>query len=400
MKHLLDFLNPNRGEDNNRQKLKTMALSLFFAITIWLVVVYIFDPSINLTLKDVDIRFSGESSLKENGLVLTGKDKLPSMSVSVSGKRSDLIDYMNNVYINIDVENVTQAGEYEFKTSVEMPTSKLSLERGGSTKVKLTAEPLITKNIQIITKQTGSNKSFLIKSEIEENYVEISGAQSEIEKIAYGVAIIDISSIHGITENNFPYLLYDENNNQITANTTIEAKSAVVKVRNIPYMKAALPVIPTLSSDLAHDYVIDLSKTAVSPTTVEVGITADFHGTGIAANVDKLTSEETEFYLTGAEGLYIPEDNSTVKIKPVITRKQTKTMKLPLKAVNIPEDTTADFVQEIEVIVECAEYATEDNVTAHIDLSELDKGTHKIPVIISGAGVASWNYIEVDVTIK
>ena len=79
-------------------RFKTIVTSIICAVAIWLMVVYINDPSITITLNDVDIRFSGEMALKEKGFVITGKSELPSISVSISGRRSDLIDYMDSVY--------------------------------------------------------------------------------------------------------------------------------------------------------------------------------------------------------------------------------------------------------------------------------------------------------------
>ena len=400
MKRFLDFINPNRGEDNNRQTLKTMALSLFFAVSIWLLVVYIYDPSIKITLKDVDVRFTGEAELKERGLVLTGKDKLPSMAVSVSGKRSDLIDYMDNVYINVNVESIDEVGEYELRTSVDFPASRLSLERNYISKVKVKAEHMTAKDVQIVTKQTGSNKVFLVKSEIENDRVKIFGAQSEIERIAYGVATVDISAMETESQSSFPYMFYDSNNNQITDISTIEAESAVVRIKNTPYLKTTLPLVPVLSPELGDNIMINYAKTSVSPSSVEVGISSDFKGESVAVNVDKLTDNETEFYLVGSEGMYIPDDRMTAKVKPVVIGKQTRVMSLPVTALNIPESTTADFVQEIEVTVECADGTKTEDLKAEIDLSGLGKGTHKLPVKISGEGLAFAKPVEIDVTIK
>ena len=79
-------------------------------------VVYINDPSITIILKDVDVKITGEETLKKNGYVVTGRDDLPYMSVKVSGRRSDLIDYMDKVYIKVDVSKATIPGEQEFLT--------------------------------------------------------------------------------------------------------------------------------------------------------------------------------------------------------------------------------------------------------------------------------------------
>ncbi len=398
MKNLFSKLSEKKG--SNSERFKTIILSVVCSIIIWLMIVYINDPSITITLNDVDVRFSGEVALKDQGFVLTGKNELPSMSVSVSGKRSDLMDYMDNVYINVNIEEVTAPGEHAFSTDVELPTSKLTLEKGGPAEVTLNVEPLVKKSIQILTKQTGSNKNYLVKSEISDDYVEISGAKSEVADVAYGIAIVDISSVEAPSEGEYAYAMYNKENIAIEKNETLEAQKAAVHVKNTPYMKISLPVIPELSADLAKEYVIDTSKTICTPSIVEVGINSEFNGSGVGAVIDKLTDTETEFYLNSVAGLYIPYERTAVKIKPVLLKKQTKTLHVKIHAVNVPSGMTADFVQELDVTLDCAENVTAENVTAEIDLTDLDKGTHHVPVQITGDRVASFVPISIDVTIK
>lgn len=382
------------------ERFKTIVTSLICAVAIWLMVVYINDPSITITLNDVDIRFSGEMALKEKGFVITGKNDLPSMSISVSGRRSDLIDYMDSIYIRVSVDSANETGEHQFSTSVELPTTRLTLEKGGSSAVSLNVDQLERKSIQILTKQTGSNKDFLVDSQISDDYIEISGAKSEIDNVAYGIASIDISSISSPSEGDYSYTMYDKSNTAIDTNETIEAQQATVHVKNTPYTKMSLPVIPELSSDLADEYLIDTAKTVCTPSIVEVGVSPEFTGSGVAAVIDKLTNTETEFYLKSVTGLYIPYENYAVKITPTLAKKQTKTLRVKITAKNVPDGLTADFAQEADVTLVCAEDVDANDVNAEIDLSGLDKGTHYVSVNVSGPRVASFTPLSLDVTLR
>ena len=381
-------------------RFKTIVTSAICAVAIWLMAVYINDPSITITLSGIDIRFSGEMALKEKGLVITGKNELPDMSVSVSGRRSDLMDYMDSVYVNVDVEDADTVGEHEFLASVELPTTRLSLERSISASVTLNVEQLETKNIQILARQTGSNKDYLVSSEITDGYVEISGAKSEIDKVAYGIAAVDISAVTSPSSGEYSYMMYDQNNALIEHNETIEAQKAAVHVVNTPYERMSLPVIPELSSELASEYVIDTSKTVCTPSIVEVGVLPEFSGAGVGAVIDKVTGAETDFYLRGVTGLYIPPDSNTVKITPVLAKRQTKTLRVKISAVNVPEGMTADFAQEADITLECAEDVTAADVKAEIDLAGLEKGSHYVPVNVSGPRVASFTPLNIDITLR
>ena len=398
MRKLFNF--GNKKTERSRDKLKTMAVSVFFAIAIWLMVVYMNDPSITITLNNVDVRCSGELALRAKGLAVTGKNDLPSMSVSVSGKRSDLMDYMNSIYLKIDVEDVTETGEQEFTTSVEMPNSRLTLEKGGNEQIMLDIEPLEHKSVQVLTKQTGANKNYYIKSEIEDDYIDITGAKSEVDNVAYALAAVDISLISEKTSGEYSYAMYDKSNAVIDKNETLEAHSPSVHIINTPYTKKTLPVIPQLSDELEKGYMLDRAETVVYPPVIEAGVSADFSGEGVTANIDKLTGDETEFYLNQDSGIYVPYEKSVVKVKPVIIKKLTKQMKLNITAKNLGEGLSAEFNHELDAQVECAEETEASDITAEIDLSGLTAGTHRVPVTVSGTRVVTSIVGETEVTIK
>ena len=390
----------NNEKKSNTHKFQTMMISLAIAIGVWLMVVYINDPSIKINLNNVDVRFSGEAELREKGLVVTGKNDIPSVSVSVSGKRSDLIDYMDNVYAVVGVDEIDKTGTYELPVTIDMPTAKLNLYKSKTNKLKVNIEPVVSKTVQITSKYTGTNKSYLIKSDIEDKEIQISGAQSEVEKIAYGAVIIDVASIQNVSEDNYSYSFFDKNGNPISQNTTIEASKTVIHVKNIPYLKASLKIVPVLSNELNGEYMLDEATTTVSPSAVEAGISDEFHGTTVNAVVDSFEQTENEYYLSQTNGLYIPEGSNTVRIKPSFLRKKRENMKLNIEAKNIPENRTADFAQTVNVTVECAENVTAEDITAEIDLKDLTLGTHRVPVTISGTNIAKVPYTEIDVTIK
>lgn len=394
-----NFKKKNDKEKDPR-RFQTMLLSVFFAIAIWLMIIYLNDPSIKITLNNVDVRFNGEAEMRERGFVITDKASIPSLSVSVSGKRSDLLDYMNNIYVSVDVNEINATGKYELKTSVEIPTSKITLEKNATSKIKLDAEPLVTKKIQITTKQIGVNKSFIIKSEIHENEIEISGAKNEIDKIAYGIATVDISSIHSISEGVYPYSFFDENDTQLNTKASIESQEPVVHIVNTPYIKKTLSVLPILSEELSSSYMLDNSKTVISPSTVEVGVSSEFTSNHVYAVIDSLSENDNLYYLQNDHGLYIPPTKKTVEITPVILHKQVKVFRIPIKAVNLSDGAEADFIQEINVNVVCADDTEVKDITAEIDLTDLQAGTYKLPVKISGVHVESADYTEIDVTIR
>lgn len=390
----------NHKPEKSTERFKTIIISAIVAIGIWFMVIYINDPSITITLKDIDAKIIGEETLKDNGYVITGRDDLPYMSVKVSGRRSDLIDYMDKVYIKVDVSKAIEPGEQEFPTEVSIPSASLTLEKTNLSKLNLNVEPLKEKSIQVLIKQTGSNKDYIINSQIIDDFVDISGAASEMDNVAYALATVDISSITDESEADYIYTMYDKNNSPIEKSETLEASKATVHVKNTPYSKMSLPITPILSDELSEEYMIDIAKTTISPASIEIGVGPDFSEKTLYVTVDKMTNTEAEYFINTSPDIYIPDGTSKVKIKPAIVKKKTKTFTIPITAINIPEGTSADFIQEITIIADCAEDVTASDIKAEINLSGLDKGTHIVPLIIGSQKTVSVPAQEINVTIK
>ena len=79
-------------EKKKRNRLPYMILSLIMAVIIWALVAYATDIDINKTVHNVDITFSGEDEIKENGYIVSGVNPDMDFWVKVSGKRRDIID--------------------------------------------------------------------------------------------------------------------------------------------------------------------------------------------------------------------------------------------------------------------------------------------------------------------
>ena len=148
----------------NTQKLKTVILSVFLAVIVWFMVIYVNDPDITTTVSDLNVRFVGEMSLRDKKLAVTGKDKIPELSVVVTGKRSDLMNFMDDIYVQVDVSDIDTTGEYNLSGVISIPTTRISVEKEKYGDIPITVEPLEMKDIKVTVKQTGMLKDKIVKS--------------------------------------------------------------------------------------------------------------------------------------------------------------------------------------------------------------------------------------------
>lgn len=386
----------------NTQKLKTIVLSVFLAVIVWFTVIYANDPDITTTVSDLNVRFVGEMSLREKKLVLTGKDKIPELSVVVTGKRSDLMNFMDDIYVQVDVSDIDVTGEYNLSSVISIPTTRISVEKEKYGDIPITVEPLEMKEIEVTAKQTGVIKDKMVKSSVNNPTVKITGAKSEIDVVAGAVATVDVSSIKEDGVQNVNYLLTDENGELINKNETIESARSYVEVVNTIYDTKILPVVPRLSAELDKGYILNADKSFATPESVTVGIDETNTDDKVIALIDKLPSEgEDEYELESSSGMYIPEENKKVKYKLDIVKKAVAQLELTVQARNVQSDLTAKINDKLiaQVWGEDGKITTE-NIKAYVDVSGLGAGIYNLPVKIEGENVGFGENYTIEVIIE
>ena len=367
----------------NTQKLKTVILSVFLAVIVWFMVIYVNDPDITTTVSDLNVRFVGEMSLRDKKLAVTGKDKIPELSVVVTGKRSDLMNFMDDIYVQVDVSDIDTTGEYNLSGVISIPTTRISVEKEKYGDIPITVEPLEMKDIKVTVKQTGMLKDKIVKSSVNNPTVTITGAKSEIDEVAGAIATVDVSSIQEDGVENVNYLLTDTNGELINKNETIESARSYVEVVNTIYDAKLLPVVPRLSAELDKEYILKADKS-------------------FATLIDKVPSDGFgEYELELSSGMYIPEDNKKVKYKLDIVKKAVAQLELTVQAQNVQSGLTAKINNKLIAQVWGEEgKITTDNVKAYVDVSGLGAGTYNLPVKIEGENVSFAENYTIEVTVE
>lgn len=386
----------------NTQKLKTVILSVFLAVIVWFMVIYVNDPDITTTVSDLNVRFVGEMSLRDKKLAVTGKDKIPELSVVVTGKRSDLMNFMDDIYVQVDVSDIDATGEYNLSGVISIPTTRISVEKEKYGDIPITVEPLEMKDIEVTVKQTGMLKDKIVKSSVNNPTVTITGAKSEIDEVAGAIATVDVSSIQEDGVENVNYLLTDTNGELINKNETIESARSYVEVVNTIYDAKLLPVVPRLSAELDKEYILKADKSFATPASVTVGVDETNTDDKVIVLIDKVPSDGFgEYELELSSGMYIPEDNKKVKYKLDIVKKAVAQLELTVQAQNVQSGLTAKINNKLIAQVWGEEgKITTDNVKAYVDVSGLGAGTYNLPVKIEGENVSFAENYTIEVTVE
>lgn len=392
----------DREKDKERQKknkIGYMILSIIISIIIWIMVAYMTDPDVTKTLHNVNVRFVGEEMLIDKGLIVTDANELPDLSVKISGKRSDMIYAIDNVIIEVDVSDIDSEGEYELEGTVILPNSRINLERVRFDTVPVVVGKYAEKDINIEIRQTGTLKGKLVKSESEMKTVKITGAKDEIDSVASGYAVVDISKLEESQSLRTNFVLVDNAGNLISKNETISTETPDIVIENTVYEAVELPVKAELSNELQGQYSLDEKNTKIDPERVTVGVLPGESYSDVKTIVKNTDSEEHECELQEEDGMYIPDNVKKIKVKAAVIGNEVFTSSLAVEVVNIPEGLHVEGAPGIVAQFKgIKEYA--DEIQAYADASGLSEGAYTLPVTFSGRGVKAEGTYSVEIVLK
>ncbi len=301
-----------------------LGVSLIIAIIIWSLVTFTTDTEITKTVHDVDVSFVGEQALKERGFVVTGVRDSVDLWVKISGRRGDLINTIDRVRVELDVSAISGSGETELEGTVKTYNSQVEVVKKSFTYVPVIAEEYTTKEIPVRVKQIGSYKNNPVVSEPEFRTIEISGAKSEIDRVAEGCVTVDLSKLTSSGETASGVVLMDGEGEIITDAVTIEGPTSEMTVSNVVCEYAELPVKPVLGDKLYSQDALDEFSTETDPQTVTVAVLPGYSFSEVKAVIDEYTTDEISCELVQEEGMYIPDNEKYVKVRPVFINRQTE----------------------------------------------------------------------------
>lgn len=371
-------------EKRRKNRVGYMIFSVIAAIVVWVMVAYMTDPDVSKTLHGLNVRFVGEDLLRDRGYIVTNIDELPDLSVKVSGKRSDMLDAIDNIVVEVDVSNIDSIGEYDLEGTVVLANSRIYLEKIKFSSVPVTIDEYEEKDIPIEVKQIGTIKNKMVKSESSTKTVRISGAKGEVDKVAAGTATVDLEKVKETGEMRLNFVMVDSGGALIGKNETIETATPNIIVKNTVYDVAELPIKAELGDSLKDKYILDEEKTEITPSVLTVGVLPETSFENVKVIINSVSENEAEYMAVQEEGMYIPENERKVTVKAEIYSSEQFSKSVNISVLNLGEGLKATG----ELMLNAEFYGTDsDDITACVDASGLSAGVYELPVSFKGGDV-------------
>lgn len=302
-------------KERKKSRVWYMTLSLVLAVVVWILAAYLNENSTQLKIRNIPINYIGRSQLTERELVIvTDRDQMRGLTLTVTGKRDALARSMGKWVAEVDVSGIKEPGEYDLESKVTSPNSSINITARSFDTVHVKVEKLAKKEIPVEI-HSGDIRGKLIKTESDRKTVIVSGAGSEVERVAMAVAELDLSDGDGAEQSaTLPLMPVDEMGLPVPPGETISLDSAQVTVICTIYDLTTLPVRADFSA-VEDTSQINMEKTRISPASATVGVLPGTDLQSVRAEVRSITGNEMECELIEEEGMYIPESSRYVKVK-------------------------------------------------------------------------------------
>lgn len=105
------------------QKILNIVLAVVLAMGLWLYVTNVENPTSTITVRDIPITLVEESTLSDQGLMITEQSR-DSVSLKLSARKKTLMRLSRrNISLELDVSEITEPGEYTLSCQPVYPTN-------------------------------------------------------------------------------------------------------------------------------------------------------------------------------------------------------------------------------------------------------------------------------------
>ena len=377
--------------NGNKKKLLKI-VSLFAAIIIWVFITHSEDPLIDFSLNSLDVSIVGETALNDRGLMVINKAQIPDTSVKIRGRRGDLISVMDNIIASVDVSQITESGVYELRSYVEIPSNAVYISKGNNKPIPIEVAVIEEKTVPVKVNRINANKNteFVVECVPLRSELTIKGENGDIEHIDHISLDVDVSQMVEDSTGVYEIIYEDANNAEVLPINDIINPFAKMEVASFVYDKKEIDVEIVIPDKIKRDYSVEVIEQLDKKIIAGIRNEEANEITKVLARLDAQIIEqgtkEYNFVIDAQEGLYIPEESSSVRVILESHANEERDVWVPVKVINTKGiDYKLDNESVKVTISGPKDKLIADNLTAEIDLDSIEniKENNSCEVVIT-----------------
>jgi Uncharacterized protein conserved in bacteria len=368
------------------------AISVFFAILLWFIVLNNYDNPFEKKNLDVAVNVLNPTTLIDKKLGFNGQIQQSYVQVEVRG-RKDKTDNISasDIEASVDLSQIKEAGANELQVTVYCKKAGVDVSIVKPKTINFTVEKIIQKSIPVSITQTGKMKENykITKITPSEETVMVEGVESLVNQAVTARTVIDINNINKSLTLKKDIKVYGKNDEELAElgkNGSIEVTVDIAK---------EVSVVPTIKGKPANDYIItgyttNKDRVLVSGFPEQLDSISEL--TTEAVSVENISkNSDIVSFIKVPEGLKLVDTQKDITVSVKVEKLNTMNLQVNKAQIELQNKDETKFTYEIIPDVfnftikgrdQDIKNLTASNFKIYADLTGFSEGTFKIPVKI------------------
>ena len=376
--------------NTEKNNITLKVFSFIIAIVLWSFVMIEVKPEETRESRNIKVTFTNEHTLERQSLVVMEPEEV-TVTVKVTGKRSDMVDYSPEfIKASLDLSGYTE-GQRKVPIKVELEgLNNIKISSYEPKEVLFNFDKLIAKEKTVTIKTIGELEPGYIVGELEtkSQTVLLKGPRSWVNEIAEVVATVNLANRKEEGKVFAPIKLLDDQGDDVMG-VGMEPSSIDIRVPILRTVK--LPIELQIENQLPENY--EITEVTINPSNIEIKGSKDILNITTLqtkpVDINSLiedTEMEVELNLPKGVELVNPNEKIIVSLKIEESMIKTFSFKLDeLKIENLSSNLSIseeDYLKFIEIKLkgnrEIIEQLAKEDLEFFIDLERAVVGSNQI----------------------
>ncbi len=364
------------------------------AFFLWLYRYNMDNPERTTIIGGVRVNIINQEVLSDNNLLLSDSARYLTTNIRIKLRNLNANAEITPGQFTVEVDlrgKSLKAGRNNLEYSItKWPNDASLTNTKGNINIDLVEKLQVEKDITVFT--TGKPaEGYIYLGCTFESTVDISGPKDSVNKIDKVGFSLDISNQQNIIDLSQSLKAYTADGRVYTGND-ITITPDIIKTRAIISKIKTVPVVIKEKGTLPDNIEVDSKIT--DPSVIQIAGSSDLldKTKEISTETIDLSKLDTnnDVRLVIPDGLYVIDSGKavntmSVKANYVLSKIETKNLRLPIKTINLNTSLSAQLsAEEVSVILQGKKSdldpLNQDNVNAYLDLTNLNEGIHQVPV--------------------
>nr|WP_283243557.1 CdaR family protein [Feifania hominis] len=365
------------------------------------------NPETEKAFKNIPVRieFAQNNPARDELSIISSKNQ--KIEISVRGRRSVLDNIQSAEIIAwVDLDDVTEPGEYSLPVQITMPVGDLLIERKTPSSILVRVDRIVMSEIPVQVSVSGEiddNNYLRGQTTTDLKTIEVTGPEQELGKIAKAVVDVELQGNVSIEKQYYPYRFVDADGNTIEPEG-VTSETQKIRV-SVPVLRKKTVPLRVEFANMSEDWDQSVVTHTIEPDRVEIAGEESVINSISEIVVGKIDLSKVEgtaefafdiIYPNGVTSVdSIRSARVTVTVSGMITREFTSDQ---FVVENLLDSYVAEVVSDpvtvsLRGLAENLELLTDDDVTLVVDLQNkmLQPGTYEVTPTLrltEGADVA------------